>query len=148
MKIRVNNNLYDIEVLSNENIKVNGKEITVKSHDNYIILDGTEFHLYFEEEGDPSLMIINGMSYLVSKNPFAELTSNEVKAPISGRVIDIHVKKGTKAERGQTLIVLEAMKMENEIKSPASRMIKDINVSKGQSVMRGDILIIFDPIEN
>ena len=143
----MNNNLYDIEVLSNENIKVNGKEITVKSHDNYIILKGTEFHLDFEEEGDPSLMIINGMSYLVSKNPFAELTSNEVKAPISGRV-DILVKKGTKVERGQTLILLEAMKMENEIKSPASRIIKDINVSKGQSVRRGDILIIFDPVEN
>lgn len=148
MKIRVNNNLYDIEVLSNENIKVNGKEIPVKSHDDYITLEGTEFHLDFEEEGDPSLMIINGMSYLVSRNPFAEATSNEVKAPISGRVIDILVKRGIKAERGQTLIVLEAMKMENEIKSPASRMIKDINVSKGQSVRRGDILIIFDPVEN
>ena len=148
MEIRVNSNLYDVEVLSNENIKVNGKEITVKSHDDYIILEGTEFHLDFEEEGDPSLMIINGMSYLVSKNPFAEMTSNEVKAPISGRVIDILVKKGTKAERGQTLIVLEAMKMENEIKSPASRRIMDINVSKGQSVRRGDILIIFDPTEN
>jgi biotin carboxyl carrier protein len=148
LEIRVNSNLYDVEVLSNENIKVNGKEITVKSHDDYIILEGTEFHLDFEEEGDPSLMIINGMSYLVSKNPFAEMTSNEVKAPISGRVIDILVKKGTKAERGQTLIVLEAMKMENEIKSPASRRIMDINVSKGQSVRRGDILIIFDPTEN
>ena len=148
MKIRVNNNLYDIEVLSNENIKVNGNEITVKSHDNYIILEGTEFHLDFEEEGDPSLMIINGMSYLVSKNPFAELTSNEVKAPISGRVVDILVKKGTKVQRGQTLILLEAMKMENEIKSPASRTINDINVRKGQSVRRGDILIIFDPVEN
>jgi biotin carboxyl carrier protein len=148
LKIRVNNNLYDIEVLSNKNIKVNGKELTVKSHDNYINLEGTEYHLDFEEEGDPSLMIINGMSYLVSKNPFVEMTSNEVIAPISGRVIDILVKKGTKAERGQTLIVLEAMKMENEIKSPVSRVIKDINVSKGQSVMRGDILMIFNPAEN
>ena len=148
MKIRVNNNLYYIEVLSNENIKVNGKEINVKFYNDHITLEGTEFRLDFEEEGDPSLMIINGMSYLVSKNPFVEMTSNEVKAPINGRVIDILVKKGTKAERGHTLIVLEAMKMENEIKSPASRRIKDINVSKGQSVRRGDILIIFDPAEN
>jgi biotin carboxyl carrier protein len=148
LKIRVNDTPYDVEILSNENIKVNGKEIFVESRDNYIILEGTEFHLDFEEEGDPSLMIINGMSYLVSKNPLTKTISTDVKAPISGQVIDILVKKGTKVELGQVMIVLEAMKMENEIKSPASKWIKDIKVSKGQSVKKGDTLIIFDITEN
>jgi biotin carboxyl carrier protein len=144
----VNNNLYDIEILDSGNFKVNGKEISVISHDDYITLEGTEFRLDFEEEGEPSLMIINGMSYLVSKNSDTERTFSKVKAPISGRIIEIPVEKGTKVRQGQVMIVIEAMKMENEIKSPTSKWIKDILVSKGQSVKKGDILITFDIAKN
>jgi biotin carboxyl carrier protein len=117
----------------------------VKSHDDeHIILDGTEFHLDFKAEGDPSLMIINGMAYLVSRGSVTEETPTGISAPISGRVIDVLASKGEKVELGQVIIVIEAMKMENEIRSPASGLVKDINVSKGQSVKIGDILVTFD----
>lgn len=144
MELRVNNNLYDVEILDNGNFKVNGKEISVLSHDDYITLEGTDFRLDFEEEGEPSLLIINGMSYLVSKNSNTERTFSKVRSPISGKIIEIPVKKGTKIRQGQVMIVIEAMKMENEIKSPTGNWIKDILVSKGQSVKKGDILITFD----
>jgi biotin carboxyl carrier protein len=143
LKVKVNDNLYDIVIVGNDIVKVNGEEMVAKSFDDYIIIKGTEFHLDFEEEGDPSLMIINGMAYLVSRSYHTEKVPDEIQAPISGRVIDIHAKKGYKVERGQVLVVLEAMKMENEIKSPATRWIKDIVVTKGQSVKAGDILITF-----
>jgi biotin carboxyl carrier protein len=144
LKVKVNNNLYDVEIVGNENIRVNRKEIDAKSHDNGITVNGAEFHLDFEEEGEPSLMIINGMTYLLSTSSLAEKLPDEVRAPISGKVIGIHAKKGYRVERGQVIIVLEAMKMENEIKSPATRWIKDIFVSKGQSVKAGNILVTFD----
>ena len=144
MKVKVNNNLYDIEIVGNDIVKVNGEEIVAKSHDDYITIKGTEFHLDFGEQGDPSLMIINGMAYLVSRSSLTEKFPDEIRAPISGKVIDIPAKKGYKVERGQVIIVLEAMKMENEIKSPATRWIKDIVVSRGKSVKAGDILVTFD----
>lgn len=144
MKVKVNNNRYDIEIAGNDLVKVNGEEMVAKSFDDYIIIKGTEFHLDFEEEGDPSLMIINGMAYLVSRSSLTEKLPDEIRAPISGKVIDIPARKGYKVERGQVIIVLEAMKMENEIKSPATRWIKDIFVSKGKSVKAGDILVTFD----
>lgn len=144
MKVKVNGNLYDVLIVGNGIVKVNGEEMVAKSFDDYIIIKGTEFHLDFEEEGDPSLMIINGMAYLVSRSYLTEKSPDEILAPISGKVIDIPVKKGYKVERGQVIIVLEAMKMENEIKSPTTRWIKDIVVSKGQSVKAGDILVTFD----
>lgn len=144
MKIKVNNNLYDVEITSNGIIKVNGEEIDSKPHDDYIIIKGTEFYLDFKEEGDPFLMIINGMAYLASTSSLTEELPDEVRAPISGRVIDIPARKGYKVGRGQVIIVLEAMKMENEIKSPVTRWIKDIVVSKGQSVKAGDVLVTFD----
>ncbi len=144
MKVKINDNLYDIVIVGNDIVKVNGEEVVVKSFDDYIVIKGTEFHLDFEEEGDPSLMIIDGMAYLVSRSYLTEKVSDEIRAPISGRVIDIPGRKGYRVERGQVIIVLEAMKMENEIKSPATRWIKDIVVSKGQSVKAGDILVTFD----
>lgn len=144
MKIKVNNNLYDVEIMSNGTIKVNGEEIESKPHDDYITVKGTEFHLDFKEEGDPFLMIINGMAYLASTSSLSEELPDEVRAPISGKVIDIPAREGYKVRRGQVIIVLEAMKMENEIKSPATRWIKDIVVSKDQSVKAGDILVTFD----
>jgi biotin carboxyl carrier protein len=144
LKVKINDNLYDIVIVGNDIVKVNGEEVVVKSFDDYIVIKGTEFHLDFEEEGDPSLMIIDGMAYLVSRSYLTEKVSNEIRAPISGRVIDIPGRKGYRVERGQVIIVLEAMKMENEIKSPATRWIKDIVVSKGQSVKAGDILVTFD----
>jgi biotin carboxyl carrier protein len=145
LQIKVNNSPYDVEVIGYENVIVNGKGIGVKSHDDeHIILDGTEFHLDFKAEGDPSLMIINGMAYLVSRGSVTEETPTGISAPISGRVIDVLASKGEKVELGQVIIVIEAMKMENEIRSPASGLVKDINVSKGQSVKIGDILVTFD----
>jgi biotin carboxyl carrier protein len=146
LKVKVNDNLYDIEIAGDENIKVNGEKIIAKSYDDYITIKGTEFHLDFKEEGDPSLMIINGMAYLVSRGSLTENVPNEIRAPISGKVIEIPARKGYKVERGQVLIVLEAMKMENEIKSPATRWIRDVIVSKGQSVKAGDILVTLDTV--
>jgi biotin carboxyl carrier protein len=144
LKVKVNDNLYDVMIVGNDIVKVNGEEMVAKSFDDYIIIKGTEFHLDFEEGGDPSLMILNGMAYLVSRSYLTEKSPNEILAPISGKVIDIPVKKGYKVERGQVIVVLEAMKMENEIKTPTARWIKDIVVSKGQSVKAGDILVTFD----
>lgn len=142
----MNDNLYDVEIMSNGIIKVNGEEVGLKQHDDYITIKGTEFYLDFKEEGDPFLMIINGMAYLASTSSFTDKSPDSVRAPISGKVIDIPAKKGYKVGRGQVIIVLEAMKMENEIKSPVTRWIKDIVVSKGQSVKAGDVLVTFDTI--
>ena len=55
-------------IVGNDIVKVNGEEMVAKSFDDYIIIKGTEFHLDFEEEGEPSLMIISGMAYLVSRS--------------------------------------------------------------------------------
>jgi glutaconyl-CoA/methylmalonyl-CoA decarboxylase subunit gamma len=67
-----------------------------------------------------------------------------VRAPISGRVIDVLVQVGSNVTEGQTLIILEAMKMENQIKSPVSAKISEVKVDKGQSVKTGEVLVAFE----
>jgi biotin carboxyl carrier protein len=144
MKIDVNGTMYDIKI-TGEKVKVNNKEIVmmINTEEDKIIIEGKTFHLDFIEEGEPSLMIINGMTYLVSKSSLRHTSLNEVKAPISGKIVDIFTDAESEVKEGQLLLVLEAMKMEIQIKSPVSKKIKEIKVSKGQSVRTGDVIITF-----
>jgi biotin carboxyl carrier protein len=65
-----------------------------------------------------------------------------VVAPMPGTVLQVAVKIGDRVSKGQTLLVLEAMKMENEIMAPAAGVVSELNITQGVSVNAGDILVI------
>lgn len=65
-----------------------------------------------------------------------------VRAPMPGLVLGITLEVGANVERGQTVVILEAMKMENDLGSPISGTIKEIRVNKGQTVNQGDVLVV------
>ena len=146
MKIKVNGTSYDIEIMQ-QKVKVNNiqeLDMVASIDEEKIMIDGKTYHLDFVEEGEPSLMIINGMTYLVSKASLIHSSLHELKAPITGKVVDILTTSGVDIKEGQVLIVLEAMKMEIQIKSLVSKRIKEIKVSKGQFVKTGDVLVGFE----
>lgn len=60
--------------------------------------------------------------------------STQVKSPMPGNIIDIKVKAGDKVSKGQTLIILEAMKMENDIPAPVDGVVDAVLVNKGDAV--------------
>ncbi|HQV78356.1 MAG TPA: acetyl-CoA carboxylase biotin carboxyl carrier protein subunit [Chitinophagales bacterium] len=66
---------------------------------------------------------------------------DNVKAPMPGLVLDILVEKGQSIQKGDNLLVLEAMKMENIIKASGSGVIKDIKVNKKDAVEKNQLLI-------
>jgi biotin carboxyl carrier protein len=143
MKIEVNGSIYNVEIIG-EKVKVNDKELIIKSNQDKITIEEKTFHLDYLEEGESSLMIIDGMTYLVSKSSLTHTSLKEVRAPISGKIMDVFAEEGIKVKEGQVLIVLEAMKMEIQIKSSTSGTIKKIRASKGQSVKTGEILVTFE----
>jgi biotin carboxyl carrier protein len=65
-----------------------------------------------------------------------------VRAPMPGLVIGVPLEVGASVSRGQTVVVLEAMKMENDLASPKAGIIKEIKVNKGQTVNQGDVLVV------
>jgi biotin carboxyl carrier protein len=69
---------------------------------------------------------------------------NSVKAPMPGLVLEMSVAPGQSVQKGDTLLILEAMKMENVIKSAGDGIVKAIPAVKGQAVEKGQVLIEFE----
>jgi biotin carboxyl carrier protein len=142
MKIEVNGNCYEVEISRNK-ATVNGKAFELKLDGEEITINGKHFFLDFLEEGEPSLMIINGLSYLVSKSSSEGITAKELRAPISGQIVDVFVTEGSYVVKGQLLLTLEAMKMENQMKSSVKGRIREVKVKKGQLAKSGEVLLTF-----
>lgn len=144
MKIEVNGNFYNVEVTGNKAI-VDGKQIDLKlDKEEEIVIGENHYFLDFFEEGETSLMIINGFSYLVTKGVLDNAPFGELKAPIGGQIMDVFATAGDDIVRGQVLVTLEAMKMENQVKSTVKGRIKAVKVKKGQLVKGGEVLITFE----
>lgn len=91
---------------------------------------------------------INGKSFKIKKkstlqilgDPAAVQKKKDVKTSMPGKIIDVLVQEGDKVQQGQTVLILEAMKMQNEIKSPQKGQIVRISPSVGESVETGALL--------
>jgi len=72
-----------------------------------------------------------------------EQIANEVLAPMPGVILQVLVSQGQQVKKGDSLLILEAMKMENMIKAPADVTIDTIAVTKGMSVEKNALLVKF-----
>ena len=92
------------------------------------------------EESNSSSAAANASSAPAAK-PAAAASGKPVVAPLPGTINEIKVKVGDKVNAGDTVIILEAMKMQNNIEAETSGTITSINVNKGDAVMEGDTLV-------
>ena len=72
----------------------------------------------------------------------APVGGNKINSPLPGSVISVAVKEGQAVKKGDTLLVLESMKMENPILSDCEGTVTKIAVAAGQSVMQDDLLVV------
>lgn len=71
-------------------------------------------------------------------------SGSQVKAPLPGDIVDVNVESGQLVSKGDSLCIIDAMKMKNAIRSPHDGRIANVEVSIGQSVDYGDVLITFE----
>lgn len=76
-----------------------------------------------------------------SKGESTTQDTSLVKSPMQGVILDIVTNVGAKVNKGDKLLILEAMKMENDILAPNAGTVKKIYVNKGQTVNLNDILV-------
>ena len=99
-----------------------------------IEVNGNKYEIKIEDEYD---QLVKKMGLSVGG---AQVMKN-VKAPMPGLILDILAKPGQAVEKGDQLLILEAMKMENVLKAEGEGVIKSIEVQKGNAVEKGQILI-------
>ena len=74
----------------------------------------------------------------------APVSGNAIKTPLPGVIIDVKVNVGDTVAKGQTVVVLEAMKMENNINADRDGKVTAIQVTKGDTVADGAILVVLE----
>ena len=75
----------------------------------------------------------------------SELDSGEIYSPMPGLVLEIMVSVGDTIKKGDSLLVLEAMKMENMIQSSTDGIVKAIKCTEKNTVNKGDLLVVIEP---
>ncbi|MEH7093223.1 pyruvate carboxylase [Neobacillus vireti] len=105
--------------------------------------DGTRV-VYFELNGQPREVSIKDESIkatVVSRLKGDMKNDEHLSASMPGTVIKVLVERGEKVERGDHLLITEAMKMETTVQAPFSGIIKDLYVKSGDAIMTGDLLL-------
>jgi len=70
--------------------------------------------------------------------------SGSVSVPMQGTVVKVSVEVGQEVDAGDTVIILEAMKMENSVNAEKAGVVKSINVAAGDSVSAGDVVVVIE----
>lgn len=84
-------------------------------------------------------------AHAATGGPRAAVGRAEVKSVMPGVVKEVRVSAGARVEAGQSLLILEAMKMENEVKAPLGGVIEALPVRAGQAVEKGALLLTIAP---
>ncbi|KUG06451.1 biotin/lipoyl-containing protein [Solirubrum puertoriconensis] len=111
-------------------------EIDAANKQVWLKLNGQRFELQAKDKFDLLLEKL-GMSEAASNK------INEVKAPMPGLIVDIRVTPGQAVQKGDALLVLEAMKMENILKSPGDGVVSAVKVNLRDNVNKGQVLVQF-----
>lgn len=138
-RYKINGNLYKVTVgdIEDNNVRVE--------------VNGTPYTVELEKQNKPKIKpVVRTASTTPAASPAAVTrpasvgSKSGIKSPLPGVILEIKVKEGDTVKRGQTLLVLEAMKMENDIKADRDGKVTAIKVSKGESILEGTDLIIIE----
>jgi biotin carboxyl carrier protein len=112
---------------------------------NFLVnVNGTQYEVAVEEidgKAAPAVKAAPAAAAPVAAPAAAPVAGgSSVTAPMPGTILGVNVKEGETVKAGQTLFVIEAMKMESDIVAPTGGTVRGIAVSKGASVSAGDLL--------
>jgi biotin carboxyl carrier protein len=156
----INGAKWNVKVLNNNELlfdekKYNYELIPVCNNSFFLKLNNEVFELISEKLNNDTFKILLKGNYfdvtvrtalqekafkLLENSAVSQHHHMDVKAPMPGLILKIRKKAGETVEQGESLIILEAMKMENDLKAPASGIIKSILVSEGSAVEKGVVL--------
>lgn len=153
----INNQQYEIEIDEDGKALIDGDERDV----DFLNLGGSLFSVITEnksleaviddDEGRIAVMmggrlfetqVLDERAILMmQRRGVQETGSGEVHAPMPGLIVEVTVELEQHVEIGDTLIILESMKMQNELKSPIAGVVRSVQVAAGQAVEKNMLLV-------
>jgi geranyl-CoA carboxylase alpha subunit len=134
-----------IEILEFENVRRELSQVRFS-------LNGTDLAARYAWSGDTLLLDFAGQTYSLRnalldppQSAAGSGSDGRVAAPMNGRVAAIEVSTGGAVAAGQTLLVLEAMKMEHPIVAPVAGTVAEIGVAVGEQIAPGRLLMRIEP---
>jgi len=138
--------------INKESVSILEKNVEIISFDNEMlecVIDGirSQYQIYRDED---RLFVFDSFNDIQLKvlprfvDPSTSSIEGGLLAPMPGKISEVLIKKDQKVKAGQSLMIIEAMKMEQTIKSPNAGKISKIMVKKGQQVENGESLLVID----
>ncbi len=155
----INKKQFEIEILPDGTLTVNGQpraaDFRELGPNQYSILaEHISHELTIEQREGNVEVLVRGRLYsarvlderavLMAQRSGGLMTDSgeaAVKSPMPGLIVAVRVEAGQEIKAGQTVVILESMKMQNEIKSPRDGIIGTVNVEPGQTVEQSKVLL-------
>ena len=137
-KFKINGSEYSVDI--NE---VEGQEIKLD-------VNGTPYKVTVDKEMKQKQVVVKtSTASKISAAPTGVVqqskpaaAGSKVTTPLPGTILDVFVAVGDKVKAGQTVVLLEAMKMENNIETDVEGTVTEVRVRKGDSVLEGDTMVV------
>lgn|GEM_PF-131624 len=140
--------------LSNNNCLLNVEYTVISKHHLHLLVNGSPVNVYLAQEGNAKTMMIRGIPYSISDADIldtrargkkkSQAVPQDITPPMPAVVVRILVSKGDSVRQGESVIVVESMKMETTLTAPFGGKVRTVNVAQGDKVMPGQILIDID----
>lgn len=129
----------------------------VSDHLLHLEIDGKRLNAYVSGDAESKTIVINGMAYLVQDADVLEQrprkrggvsdAPSDITPKTPSVVVAVPVKVGDAVSKGQTVVLLSAMKMETALTAPFDGTVSEVNTAEGDKVAPGDILVVIEKKE-
>ena len=116
----------------------------IKGNDVQIEVNGSLYHVTMERDvvvPKTPTIVRKKLPDAVKNKPLTGTPLKKIVAPLPGNIFKINVKEGDTVKKGDTLLIMEAMKMENNILSEQDGVVQSVKVNEGDAVLQNDVLV-------
>jgi biotin carboxyl carrier protein len=154
----INNQQFEVEIQRDGSVILNGKRhevdwLELPESLYSMIKDNKSIEVAIDDSGGTTNVLLEGRLYetqvldqrammMLNRRGGIKLDSGEVHAPMPGLIVDVLVSVGDTVTEGQTVVILESMKMQNELKAPRSGVVQSVERLKGSTVDKNALLLV------
>jgi len=159
----INNEQYEVEIDKDGNVMLNGEErdvdfLSLGPSLYSVITNNNSLQVVIDEEQGNYTVLMGGRLYegqvlderallMAQRKGILGAGGGEINSPMPGLIVSVPISEGQTVVQGQTVVILESMKMQNELKAPAEGMVTKIHVKDGQTVDKNALLVEIEPPE-